>query len=80
MRSLEDMKRARGGCCVQCGKDIMDPSEKDHTFCNQCWWTNLHHKFYIDPLYDSGGLCDRCGEPEQDEDGLHADHYEAPTI
>lgn len=70
LRTLEEMKRSRGGFCFNCGKDIMDPSEKDHSFCNACWWELLHHKFIKDNYDPEAETCDSCGEPPEDE--LHA--------
>lgn len=66
-RTLEEMKRDRGGHCFQCGKDIMDPLEKDHSFCNACWWDILHHEV----TFVEDGLCAECDFPPEDE--IHAE-------
>lgn len=61
-RSLEEMKRARGGHCQTCGKDIMDPEQDDHTFCNDCWDFNLAHPFLASELEDYE--CEYCEQKE----------------
>ena len=64
-RTLIEMKLARGGLCNTCGKDIMDPSEQDHTFCNDCWDKAMAHPFelYID--MEGIAQCDLCDEPKE---------------
>lgn len=68
MRTLEDMKRDRGGHCHNCGKDIMDASQEDHTFCNDCWYKMLAHPFETDPEDPENPFCYNCDE---DEDSLY---------
>jgi DNA-directed RNA polymerase subunit RPC12/RpoP len=63
-RTLEDMKRDRGGRCHNCGIDIMSPLERDHTFCNICWNKMLAHP-YVEYIAEDGSImCDSCAEPE----------------
>jgi hypothetical protein len=57
--SLEDSKRERGGKCLNCGINIMDPIHKDHSFCNDCWILLLKHPYSL----EDGG-CAYCDEPE----------------
>jgi DNA-directed RNA polymerase subunit RPC12/RpoP len=59
MRTLEDMKRDRGGHCMTCGKDIMSPDQKDHSFCNDCWYDMLKHTFESE---NDEPICAQCGE------------------
>jgi hypothetical protein len=63
-RTLEDMKRDRGGHCRSCGSDIMSPKQLDHTFCNACWDRLTKHPYteYTDMYGETG--CDFCDEPQ----------------
>ena len=74
-RTLEDMKRDRGGLCHNCGKDIMGTDEKDHTFCNNCWYDMLKHPFELE---DGDPLCAQCGEDENSP--YHTKYMESKQV
>lgn len=67
MRTLEEMKRDRGGHCHRCGTNIMSPIHEDHTFCNNCWNAMMQHKYdeWIDEQGSALG-CNYCEKPKDD--------------
>lgn len=74
MRSLAEMKIDRGGRCYNCRKDIMAETEKDHSYCNKCWWN-----FFAHPYITSGDgtmTCDQCGYGADNEYHLEDNPYD----
>lgn len=64
MRTLNEMKKSRGGHCFNCKVNIMGDDQLDHTFCNDCWNKLMAHPYreYIDMEGEVG--CDICDEPK----------------
>jgi hypothetical protein len=72
MRTLDEMKAARGGRCHRCG-NILTSVDKDHTFCNPCWDIMLQHEY--DPYYSPALHRDTCGLCGEDENApIHVTH------
>lgn len=72
MRTLEEMKAARGGHCFNCGAKLT-PFDKDHSFCNSCWDIMLQHEY--DPYFSKATSrieCGQCSEPE--DSPIHVTH------
>lgn len=63
-RNLEELKNARGRRCVDCKQPLL-PTDKDHSFCEDCWDRNMQHEFM--------GLADTCSDCGEEEDHrIHA--------
>jgi len=56
-KELEEIKKRRGYKCWECSKWLI-PTDKDHSFCNTCWYSMLAHPFIPDELE----MCKECDE------------------